>query len=93
MCSSLLPLSSSIFAFRCDIQIFKAMEEVTDNIYGIFIELQTIAPAMDRVVELLNMPTDLHERRAMQDHLRSATAFLREKVVKERADDAPRWHL
>lgn len=92
-----------ICRFRCDIQIFKAMEEVTDNIYGIFIELQTIAPAMDRVVELLNMPTDLHERRAMQrlgfgssmsgefrDHLRSATAFLREKVVKQRADDASR---
>eukprot|EP00435_Cladocopium_sp_Y103_P050646 s1218_g15.t1 len=77
----------SLGLFLCDIQIFQTMEEVTNQIYDIFVEIQMIAPAMYRMVELLNLPTDLHERKKMQDHLREATAYMRERVVKKRADD------
>eukprot|EP00913_Durusdinium_trenchii_P009310 g8749.t1 len=77
----------SIGLFLCDIQIFSQMEEITNQIYDIVVELQTIAPAMDRVVELLNLPTDLYERKKMQDHLREASSYLRERVQKKRKDD------
>lgn len=77
----------SLGLFLCDIQIFQTMEEVTNQIYDIFVEIQMIAPSMYRMVELLNLPTDLHERKKMQDHLREATAYMRERVVKKRADD------
>ena len=77
----------SLGLFLCDIQIFQTMEEVTNQIYDIFLEIQMIAPAMERMVELMNLPTDLYERKKMQEHLREATTYMRERVVKKRPDD------
>ncbi|CAJ1417459.1 unnamed protein product [Effrenium voratum] len=77
----------SLGLFLCDIQIFQTVEEISNRIFDIFVKLQTIGPSMERVVELLNLPTDLHERKQLQDNLRETTGYMRERVQKRRPED------
>jgi len=77
----------SLGLFLCDIQIFQTMEEITEQVYTMIVKLETIEPALMRVVVLLNLPTDLHHRKNLQDRLRETTAYMRERVEKKRADD------
>eukprot|EP00439_Symbiodinium_sp_Y106_P087198 s3_g41.t1 len=63
----------SLGLFLCDIQIFQTMEEITEQVYTMIVKLETIEPALMRVVVLLNLPTDLHHRKNLQS-LRSRVA-------------------
>lgn len=73
--------------FLCDIQIFKTMGEITQQLYQSVINMQSIGPSLDGIVVLLNLPTDLHDRKVKQQQLREATSVMRSRIQKNHATD------
>eukprot|EP00930_Biecheleria_cincta_P087140 TRINITY_DN76394_c0_g1_i1.p1 TRINITY_DN76394_c0_g1~~TRINITY_DN76394_c0_g1_i1.p1 ORF type:complete len:899 (-),score=115.15 TRINITY_DN76394_c0_g1_i1:56-2752(-) len=73
--------------FLCDIQTFSTMGQVTQELFQIFISIQTALPSLERITLLLNLPTDLDMRMLVQRRCREYTALLRERVQKRNADD------
>jgi len=73
--------------FLCDIQIFRTMGQITQQLYQSVINIQSIGPSLDRIVVLLNLPTDLHDRKVKQQRLRQTTSAMRARIEKRHASD------
>eukprot|EP00747_Dinoflagellata_sp_TGD_P010686 gnl/TRDRNA2_/TRDRNA2_120057_c0_seq1.p1 gnl/TRDRNA2_/TRDRNA2_120057_c0~~gnl/TRDRNA2_/TRDRNA2_120057_c0_seq1.p1 ORF type:complete len:701 (-),score=77.89 gnl/TRDRNA2_/TRDRNA2_120057_c0_seq1:104-1903(-) len=78
------PETASLGMFLANIRILNVLGSTWGNIYRLALALETIFPALLRITELLNLPTDIPRRDTLSQHCVSETmkarAALRDEI-------------
>lgn len=73
----------SLGMFLANINIFTKIGHSWNQIYKIFLEMNSILPSMERVVVLMNLPTDTRCRKDLSNVLREETRKMRVEMAEK----------
>lgn len=82
------PDTLSLGLFLANLRILKSIGQSSGVIYKILMNIEATSPALYKMVKLVNLPTDMHKRKAVNREQRAKTAALREEA---RQTTLPGW--